>query len=99
MVVFLPLFKIIYNINNIYIYNIIYTYIYTYITYIFIYVQYPNLPRNAIVRLSHPWSRDSQRDETFLALSADKETRDFDTEIVCFVSYVFHDLYNVIMYM
>ena len=79
-------------------YNIIYIYICIHI-YIFIYVQYPNLPRNAIVRLSCPWSGDSQSDETFLALSADKQTRDFDTEIVYFVNYVFHDVYNVIICM
>ena len=79
-------------------YNIIYIYIYTYI-YLCIYVQYPNLPRNIIVRLSRPWSGDSQSDETFLALSADKQTRDFDTEIVYFVNYVFHDVYNVIICM
>ena len=59
------------------------------------YVQYPNLPRNAIVRQSHPWSGDSQSDETFLALSADKQIRDFDTEIVYFVNSAFHDVYNV----
>ena len=33
---------------------------------------YTNLPVNAIVRLAHPCSRDSQGKETFLAPSADK---------------------------
>ena len=35
---------------------------------------------NAIVRLPHPRSRDSQGQETFLAPSADKQTRNYDTE-------------------
>ena len=35
---------------------------------------------NAIVRLPHPESRDSQDQETFLAPSADKQTRNYDTE-------------------
>ena len=39
-----------------------------------------NLPVNAIVRLPHPWSGDSQGQQTFLALSADKQTRNYDTE-------------------
>ena len=37
-----------------------------------IYIKYTNLPVNAIVRLPHPWSGDSQGQETFLAPSADK---------------------------
>ena len=39
-----------------------------------------NLPVNTIVRLPHPRSRDSQGQETFLARSADKQTRNYDTE-------------------
>ena len=39
-----------------------------------------NLPVNAIVRLPHPRSGDSQGQETFLAPSADKQTRNYDTE-------------------
>ena len=35
---------------------------------------YPNLPRNIIVRLPHPLSRDTQGQEMFLASSADKQT-------------------------
>ena len=31
-----------------------------------------------IVRLPHPWSGDSQGLETFLAPSADKQTRNYD---------------------
>ena len=34
---------------------------------------YTNLPVNVIVRLPHPRSGDSQGQETFLALSADKQ--------------------------
>ena len=34
---------------------------------------------NAIVRLPHPQSGDSQGQETFLAPSADKQTRNYDT--------------------
>ena len=41
---------------------------------------YTNLPVNAIVRLAHPRSGDSQGQETFLAPSADKQTRNYDTE-------------------
>ena len=54
----------------IYIYNI-------YIIYIYIHT---NLPVNAIVRLPHPRSGDSQGQETFLAPSGDKQTRNYDTE-------------------
>ena len=35
---------------------------------------HPNLPRNAIVRLSYPPKRDNQSQEMFLAPSADKQT-------------------------
>ena len=41
---------------------------------------YANLPKNAIVRLSHPWSGDSHGQETFLAPSVDKQTRTYDKE-------------------
>ena len=47
--------------------------------YIYIYI-YTTLPLNAIVRLSCPWSGDKQGQETFLAPSADKKTRNHDTE-------------------
>ena len=56
------------------IYNI---YIYVYIMYIYIYT---NLPVDAIVRLPHPWSGYSQGQERFLAPSANKQTRNYDTE-------------------
>ena len=39
---------------------------------------YANLPVNVIFRLPHPRSRDSQGQETFLAPSADKQTRNYD---------------------
>ena len=39
--------------------------------YIYIYI-YTNLPVDVIVRLPHPWSGDSQVQETFLAPSAEK---------------------------
>ena len=41
---------------------------------------YENLPVNVIVKLPHPRSGDSQGQETFLAPSADKQTRSYDTE-------------------
>ena len=41
---------------------------------------YTNLPANAIVRISHPRSRDSQGHETFLAPSVLKQTHKCDTE-------------------
>ena len=41
---------------------------------------YTNLPVNSIFRLPHPWSGDSQGQETFLASSADKQTCNFDIE-------------------
>ena len=39
-----------------------------------------SLPVNAIVRLPHPQSGDRHDQETFLARSADIETRNYDTE-------------------
>ena len=39
---------------------------------------YRNLPVNATVKLLHPWSGDSQGQETFLALSANKQTCNYD---------------------
>ena len=44
---------------------------------------YTNLPVNATVRLPHPRSGDSQGQETVLAPSADKQTRNYDTECSC----------------
>ena len=41
---------------------------------------YTNLPVNTIVRLPHPRSRESQGQETFLAPSADNQTRNYDTK-------------------
>ena len=41
---------------------------------------YTNLPMDVIVRLPHPWSSDSQNQETFLAPSGDKLTRNYDIE-------------------
>ena len=38
---------------------------------------YTNLPVNAIVGLPHPRSGESQSQETFLAPSADKQTRNY----------------------
>ena len=43
---------------------------------------YENWPANAIVRLLQPWSRDSRGQETFLALSAGKESRNYDTKLL-----------------
>ena len=39
-----------------------------------------NLPGNAIVRLPHPWRGNSQRQQTFLAPTADEQTLNYDTE-------------------
>ena len=39
---------------------------------------YTNLLVSDTVRLTHPWSGDSQGQETFLAPSADKQTRNYD---------------------
>ena len=50
-----------------------------FILYIYIHI-YTNLPANAIVRLSHPQSGDSQGQETILAPPADKQTCNYDTE-------------------
>ena len=41
---------------------------------------YPNLPRNAIVRLPHPRSGGILSQRTFLAPPADKQTRIYDIE-------------------
>ena len=64
----------------------IYLYIlFIYIIYKFIYICiyiyiYKNLLLNGIVRLPHPWSGDSEGQETFLTPSADNQTRNYDTE-------------------
>ena len=64
----------------IFIYIYIYIYIYEYIyIYIYIYI-YTNLLVNAIVRLPYFRNGDSQGQETFLAPSADKQTRNCETE-------------------
>ena len=52
--------------------------------YIYIYIQIYQM--NAIVRLPHPRSGDSQGQETFLAPSADKQTRNYD---VCMYIYLY----------
>ena len=41
---------------------------------------YTNLPVNVTARLPHPRSRDNQGQETFLAPSTDKQTRNYDIE-------------------
>ena len=41
---------------------------------------YTNLPVNVIVRLPHFQSGDSQGQETFLAPSTDKQTRNYDID-------------------
>ena len=43
---------------------------------------YTNLLVNDIGRLPHPRSGDSQGQETFLAPSADKQTRNYDTRVL-----------------
>ena len=58
-------------------------------------ILYTNLPVSDIVRLSHPWSGDSQGQEKFLALSADKQTRNYDTE--CSNHHNFWHTYNTYM--
>ena len=45
----------------------------------YIYI-YTNLAVNAIVTLPHPRSGDSQDQETFLAISADKQARNYGIE-------------------
>ena len=47
--------------------------------YVYIYI-YINLQGNAIDRLPYLRSRDSQGQETFLALSAEKQTHNYDTK-------------------
>ena len=46
----------------------------------YIFIIYTNLPVDVIVRLPHPWSGDIQGQETCLAPSADKQTRNYDIE-------------------
>ena len=46
---------------------------------IYIYI-YANLRVNTIVKLPHPWRGDSQGQETSLVPSADKQTRNYDTD-------------------
>ena len=40
-----------------------------------------NLPRKAMVGPSHSWSGDSRDQETFLTHSADKQPRNYNTEV------------------
>ena len=65
-----------------------------YIHYIYIYT---NLPVSAIVRLPHPRSRDSHGQETFLAPSADRHTRNHDTRysIVSIYIYIYIYIYTI----
>ena len=49
-----------------------------------------------LVRLSHPWSGGSQGQETFLAPSADKQTRNYDTE--CSNHQLCMSMFNVQIY-
>ena len=73
-IIYTYIFIIYIYIYTIYIY--IYMHIYIYI-YIYAYI-YASLPRHAIVRISHPRSRDSQGQETFSAPSANKQTCNYD---------------------
>ena len=68
---------------SIYLIYLIYLSIYLSI-YLFIYLSIclSIYPVNVIVRIPHPRSRDSQGQETFLACSADKQTRNFDTRML-----------------
>ena len=71
--IYTGIYKSFNRLNKIYIYIIyIYIYIYIYIIYTYIY--------NAIVRLTHSRSGDSQGQETFFAPSTEKDTRNYDTE-------------------
>ena len=56
-----------------------YMYIYYIYIYIYIYTTYIQADRQTD-RLPHPWSGDSQGQETFLAPYADKQTRNYDIE-------------------
>ena len=48
--------------------------------YMYMYLHiYVNVPVNVIVKLPHPWSRDTQG-VSFLAPPADKQTCNYDTE-------------------
>ena len=58
-------------------------------TYIYIYTnlhKFTNLPVDVIVRLPHPRSGDSQSQETFLAPSADKQTRNYYITMLLYVT-------------
>ena len=63
---------------------VIWLYIFSYMhmqIYMYMYLHiYANVPVNVIVKLPHPWSGDSQGQETFLAPSADKQIRNYDKE-------------------
>ena len=52
---------------------------------------YTDLPVNAIVRHLHHQIGDSQDQETFLALSADGQTRNYDTRVLYIFANVFED--------
>ena len=60
------------------IYICVYIYIHTYKhTYIHTYIHIC-----AIIRLPHPWSRDSQGQETLLAPSADNQIHNYDKRVL-----------------
>ena len=69
--------------------------VYIYI-YIYIYI-YTNLPVDVIVRLPHPRSGDSQGQETFLAPSADKQTRNYDNIYIYIYIYMYIYIYILFM--
>ena len=55
-------------------------YIVLYYIILYYIILHPDLPQDAIVRLSHSRSGDRQDQETFLATSGDKQIRNYDTE-------------------
>ena len=59
---------------------------------------YTNLPVNAIVRLPHPRSRDSEDHETFLAPSADKQTRNYNRRVLKPPSLCINPIYLIYIY-
>ena len=65
---------------------------------------------DAIVRLPHPWSGDSQGQEMFLAPSANKQTRNHGTrvlktpslpinpKVIYIYNYIYNYIYDIIIY-
>ena len=91
-------------VHNFCIYIYIYKYKYIcYICHIYIYIYmcvciHINKSTSQCHRLPHPWSRDNEDHETFLAPSADKQTRNYKTRVFKPPSLLINPIYLIYIY-